>query len=102
MLFIDSTMKGTKNQNTEVELQLDFKYFKKEFDDLKSTIGTEFAKTNLEIGKVRQDIKDGYVTKFEFNSIVERIGKLEGTVTWVVRTIIGSVILAALGLIFTK
>jgi predicted nucleic acid-binding Zn-ribbon protein len=74
---------------------------KRDVDSLKITVSEVMASTKSSHKRI-DDVEDefsAYATKIEHDSHNKRIEKLEKLVYWVGTTIIGAVILAALGVI---
>lgn len=115
-------MKVTNNQNLreENELWSNPDYIKQRFNEvnnsmtkLETLITNGFDKIFLEIGKLRQDTKDGYVsyetyksrilnTDKSFDDMNKRIEKLEGIFSRINWIIISTIMLALLGLIILQ
>jgi hypothetical protein len=82
---------GEKNS---IELQLlkqSFEYMKKGIDDIN---------TNLE--DLKKELKDGFVNKDQFKSLETRVITMENGWGWVIKIIIGSVIISLLALLGLK
>lgn len=80
--------------------QKDIDYLAKEVAELKQTMATGFAliHTKLEI------FNENYVKRVELDTILktrdERLDSMQNNVTWIVRTIIGSIVLGLISVVF--
>ena len=84
---MSNTTDKQSEKNTEVELARmakDIEYIKLSMEELKKLIA---------------EVKDGYAKKEEFESLKRRVQHIEGNATWLVRIIIGAVIVAILSLV---
>ena len=60
----------------------------------------EYIKVGMDdVKKLINEVKDGYTKKEEFESLKRRVQHIEGNATWLVRIIIGAVIVAILSLV---
>lgn len=51
------------------------------------------------IEKINETLERAYVSKAEFNSVKEDVNNLNDNVKWIVRLVLGSVIMALIGLV---
>lgn len=72
-------------------LQQSFDYMKVALDDIKKSIG-----------ELRDEVKNGFVTKEEFFSLKTEVKELQDLKGWGLRIVVGGVIMALLALVLSQ
>jgi len=84
-----------------VELGKDMDFVKNTMGGFKTDVTKSMDELKTDIKAFITEVRNGYVTKYEHNSLIERVKSLEATHTWLNRLVLGIVVGAIVAAAFT-
>lgn len=63
---------------------------------------TKLDAVQSDVRGIREDLRNVYATKTELKDVVDDVSKLKDHVGWLVKSVLGAIVLAVVGLVLTK
>ena len=74
-----------------VKMQIDTAVSKEKLDSVQS-----------DVRGIREDLRNVYATKAELKDVVDDVANIKGNLGWLVKSVIGAIVLAVVGLVLSK